>query len=146
MSPAALAGSSQLDPGKSLSFQYSLGLSLQPTEPWSIELSYEREKLRRNDNRLTAFDSNIYSFRSTYQFTRFTFTRIRVDYETVDGTINSQLVFGWNPNPGTAFYVGYNDNSNYRAFNEFLGRFDEGFRRDGRRVFIRMSYLFRKSL
>lgn len=146
VSPAALAGSSQLDPGKSLSFQYSLGLSLQPTEPWSIELSYEREKLRRNDNRLTAFDSNIYSFRSTYQFTRFTFTRIRVDYETVDGTINSQLVFGWNPNPGTAFYVGYNDNSNYRAFNEFLGRFDEGFRRDGRRVFIRMSYLFRKSL
>lgn len=145
VSPAALLGSSQLDPGKGLSFSYDVGIDLQPTDPWSIELSYEREKLRRNDNKLTAFDSNIYSLRSTYQFTRFIFTRVRMDYETVDGTINSQLLFGWSPNPGTAFYVGYNDNSNYRAFNEFRNRFDEGFRQDGRRFFIRFSYLFRRS-
>ena len=146
VAPAALLGSSRLDPGKGFSFQYKLGLGLQPTEPWSVKLSYEREKLRRNDNKLTAFDSNIYSLRSTYQFTRFIFTRVRLDYETVDGTINSQLLFGWSPNPGTAFYAGYNDNSNYRAFNEFRDRFDDGFRRDGRRFFIRMAYLFRKSL
>lgn len=146
VSPAALAGNSKLDPGKAFSFQYSVDLNLQPTEPWSIELKYKREKLRRNDNRLIAFDSNIYSLRSTFQFTRFVFTRVRLDYETVDGTINSQLLFGWSPNPGTAFYLGYNDNSNYRAFNEFRDRFDEGFRRDGRRFFIRMSYLFRKSI
>ncbi len=145
VSPAALAGSSKLDPGPAFSYQYDFGIDLQPTEPWSIELSYEREKLRRNDNKLTAFDSNIYSLRTTYQFTRFTFTRIRLDYETVDGSINSQLLFGWSPNPGTAFYVGYNDNSNYRAFNEFRDRFDDGFRRDGRRFFIRISYLFRRS-
>lgn len=146
ISPAALAGNSKLDPGSAFSFQYTFGVSLQPTEPWSVEMSYEREKLRRNDNKLTAFDSNIYSLRSTYQFTRFIFTRIRLDYETVDATINSQLLLGWSPNPGTAFYVGYNDNSNYRAFNEFRDRFDEGFRRDGHRFFIRMAYLFRKSL
>lgn len=142
-----------LDPGKALSFKYEIGVGLQPTDPWSVELSYERERLRRNDNKLVAFDSNIYSLRSTYQFTRFIFTRVRMDYETVDGTINSQLLFGWSPNPGTAFYVGYNDNSNYRAYNQFLSDpdrlvriFDDGFRRDGRRFFIRMSYLFRKSI
>lgn len=137
-----------LDPGKALSIEYEIGLGLQPTDPWSVELSYGRERLRRNDNRLVAFDSNIYSLRSTYQFTRFTFTRIRMDYETVDGTINSQLLFGWSPNPGTAFYVGYNDNSVYRGWNEFRSpnQFDDGFRRDGRRFFVRMSYLFRKSL
>jgi hypothetical protein len=148
VSPAALLGSSQLDPGPALNFGYGLSVNLQPTDPWSLELGYEREKLRRNDNKLTAFDSNIYSLRSTYQFTRFTFTRVRMDYETVDGTINSQLLFGWSPNPGTAVYVGYNDNSNYRAFNEFRtpNQFDDGFRRDGRRFFIRMSYLFRKSI
>lgn len=145
VSPAALLGSSKLDPGKGFSFGYELELGLQPTDPWSIELNYERTKLRRNDNKLTAFDSNIYSLRSTYQFTRFTFMRTRLDYETVDGTINSQLLFGWNPSPGTAFYVGYNDNSNYRAFNDFRNRFDEGFRQDGRRFFIRLSYLFRRS-
>jgi hypothetical protein len=145
VSPAALSGSSQLDPGKGFKFSYAVGVDLQPTDPWSIELSYEREKLKRYDTRLTAFDSNIYSLRSTYQFTRFTFARVRMDYETIDGTINSQILFGWSPNPGTAFYVGYNDNSNYRAYNEFLNRFDEGFRRDGRRFFIRISYLFRRS-
>lgn len=146
VSPAALLGSSKLDPGKSFGFNYDVRLSLQPTDPWSIELKYEREKLTRNDTKLTAFDSNIYSLRSTYQFTRFTFMRTRLDYETIDGTINSQLLLGWSPNPGTAFYVGYNDNSNYRAFNEFRNRFDDSFRQDGRRFFIRMSYLFRKSL
>jgi len=146
VSPAALLGSTKLDPGTGLSFSYEVELGLQPTDPWSLELSYSREKLRRNDNKLIAFDSNIYSFRSTYQFTRFIFTRVRMDYETIDGTINSQLLFGWSPNPGTAFYAGYNDNSNYRAFNEFRNRFDDGFRQDGRRFFIRLSYLFRKSL
>jgi hypothetical protein len=145
VSPAALSGSSQLDPGKGFKFSYAVGVDLQPTDPWSIEFRYEREKLKRYDTRLTAFDSNIYSLRSTYQFTRFTFARVRMDYETIDGTINSQILFGWSPNPGTAFYVGYNDNSNYRAYNEFLNRFDEGFRRDGRRFFIRISYLFRRS-
>ena len=69
-----------------------------------------------------------------------------MDYETIKGTLNSQLLLGWSPNPGTAFYVGYNDNSSYRAFNEFRGRFDDGLRQDGRRFFIRVSYLFRKSV
>lgn len=146
VSPAALAGSSQLDPGPGLSFAYGLGVELQPSEPWNIELRYTRDKLRRNDTKRTAFDANIYSLRSTYQFTRFTFARVRMDFETIDGSVNSQLLFGWSPNPGTAVYVGYNDNSNYRAFNAFRNQFDEGFRRDGRTFFLRMSYLFRKSI
>ena len=146
VSPASLAGSTKLDPGAGFNFVYDVGLGLQPTNPWSIELKYQREKLTRNDTKLTAFDSNIYSLRSTYQFSRFTFMRTRLDYETIGGTINSQILFGWSPNPGTAFYVGYNDNSNYRGFNDFRNRFDDAFRRDGRRFFIRMSYLFRRSI
>ena len=144
--PGCVIAEPARDPGKALDISYEIGVDLQPTDPWSIELGYEREKLKRNDNKLTAFDSNIYSLRSTYQFTRFIFTRVRMDYETVDGTLNSQILFGWSPNPGTAFYIGYNDNSNYRAYNEFRNRFDDSFRRDGRRFFIRMSYLFRKSV
>ncbi len=135
----------KIDPGKAFNFSYGADIDLQPVDAWSISASYKREKLRRNDNKLTAFDSNIFSFRSTYQFTRFTFVRTRIDYETVGGTINSQLLFGWSPNPGTAFYVGYNDSSNYRGFNDFRNDFDKGFRQDGRRFFIRMSYLFRRS-
>jgi len=146
VSPAALLGDSRLDPGTGFSLSYGLGLDLQPIDAWSVSLNYERNRLRRNDTKLTAFDSNIYSLNSTYKFTPFIFMRTRMDYETVDGTINSQILFGWNPSPGKAFYVGYNDNSNYRAYNDYRNRFDEGFRRDGRRFFIRFSYLFRKSI
>ncbi len=145
VSPAALLGSSKLDPGPGFSLSYDAGISLQPTDPWSIGVRFQREKLTRNDTKLTVYDSNIYSLRSTYQFTRFTFARARMDYETVGGSINSQVLLGWSPNPGTAFYAGYNDNSNYRAFNGFRNRFDDGLRQDGRRFFIRVSYLFRRS-
>jgi ribosome modulation factor len=146
VSPAALLGIDRQDPGEGFLFNYNIGLELQPTDPWSVELNYERQKLKRNDTGLTAFDSNIFSLRSTYQFTRFTFLRTRMDYDTVDGSMNSQFLFGWSPNPGTAIYAGYNDNSSYRGFNEFKNQFDNGFRRDGSRFFIRLSYLFRKSL
>ncbi len=134
-----------LDPGKGFLLRFETGINLQPADPFNIRFNYDRRRLKRNDNGRVAFDSNILSLRSTYQFTRFIFTRLRVDYESVRGTVNSQLLFGWNPSPGTAFYVGYNDNSLYKGFNDFNGRFDEGFRRDGRSFFIRMSYLFRKS-
>jgi hypothetical protein len=148
VSPAFLADEEEkrFDPGKGFNFGYEIVLDLTPVDPWTVSLSYEREKLKRNDTKLTAFDSNIFSLRSTYQFTRFTFARARWDYQMLDGGINGQLLFGWTPNPGTAFYVGYNDNLFYQGFNDFTGDFDSGFRRDGRRFFIRFSYLFRRSL
>ncbi|MGI8668737.1 MAG: DUF5916 domain-containing protein [Aridibacter sp.] len=134
-----------IDPGKGLSFDYEFNVNLQPTDPLNIRVSYERTKLTRFDTNLTAFDANVFSLRSTYQFTRFIFARARWDYETVEGTLNGQMLFGWNPSPGTAFYIGYNDNSFYRGYNNFINDFDTGFRRDGRSFFIRASYLFRKS-
>ncbi len=134
-----------LDPGKGLRYGYEVGVNLQPTDPLNIRFGYERTKLTRNDTGLTAFDANIFTLRPVYQFTRFIFTRARFDYLTIDGTFNSQIVFGWTPNPGTAFYFGYNDNSFYKGYNRFTDQFDPGFRRDGRSFFIRASYLFRKS-
>ncbi|MEZ5424832.1 MAG: DUF5916 domain-containing protein [Pyrinomonadaceae bacterium] len=134
-----------LDPGKGLLFDMEAGLTLRPTDPLNIRLSYERSRLTRRDTKLTAFDANIFSFRTTYQFTRFIFTRVRWDYETIENSINGQMLFGWNPNPGTAFYLGYNDNLLHRGYNRFNDTFDPGLRRDGRSFFIRFSYLFRKS-
>ena len=52
---------------------------------------------------------------------------------------------GYTPNPGTAFYVGYNDDLNRNGFNPFTGQLEPGFRRNGRIFFIKMSYLFRRS-
>ncbi len=133
------------DPGKGFVMRYEFSADLQPTDPWNVTFSYKHRKLTRNDTDLVAYDSNIYTIRSVYQFTRFTFARIRWDYETVYNTINGQVLFGWSPNPGTAFYVGYNDNLVYQGYNPYTGYFDGGLRRDGRSFFVRASYLFRKS-
>lgn len=135
----------RLDPGKGFRLRYEFDVNLQPTDPLNIRFSYNRTKLTRYDTDLTAFDANIFTLRSTYQFTRFIFARSRWDYETVQGSLNGQMLFGWTPSPGTAFYVGYNDNSFYKGYNYFTDAFDPDFRRDGRSFFIRASYLFRKS-
>jgi len=56
-----------------------------------------------------------------------------------------QFLFGWTPNPGTAFYLGYNDDINRHGFNPFSGQLEPGLRRNNRTFFIKMSYLFRRS-
>ncbi len=93
-----------------------------------------------------AFDENIVSLRSTYQFTRFIFARGRLDYDTLAANVKAQFLFGYTPNPGTALYIGYNDDLNRNGFNPFSGQLEPGFRRNGRTLFIKLSYLFRRSL
>jgi hypothetical protein len=83
--------------------------------------------------------------RTTYQFTRFTFARARVDYSTLNARPRGQFLLGWMPNPGTAFYVGYNDDLNYNGFGSFSGQLEPGLRRNGRTFFVKMSYLIRRS-
>lgn len=134
-----------LDPGKGWQFDANVGGEYKPVDPLRISLDYTKSRLRRNDNSRVAYDTNIFSLRSTYQFTRFLFTRLRVDYDTLNANTSGQFLFGWNPNPGTAFYVGYNDNFNYRGFSPFSNQLEQGFERNSRTFFIRASYLFRKS-
>jgi hypothetical protein len=59
--------------------------------------------------------------------------------------VRGQFLFGWTPNPGTSFYVGYNDDMNRNGFNPFTGQLEPGFRRNGRTFFIKMSYLIRRT-
>ena len=146
VSPAALANpSAALDPGPGGFWDVELSAGLQPTNELNFSLSFVKNRLTRNDTGLLAFDDNIYALRSTYQFTRFVFLRARVDYETLTSNIRGQFLLGWTPNPGTAFYLGYNDDLNRNGFNPFTGQLEPGFRRNGRTFFIKMSYLFRKS-
>jgi hypothetical protein len=135
----------QLDPGSGWQFDMNLGFEYKPTEPLRISMDYTKSRLTRNDNKKTAYDTNIFTVRSTYQFTRFIYVRARWDYDTLNSNASGQLLFGWNPNPGTAFYVGYNDNFNYKGYSPFTGQFEPGFERNSRTFFIRASYLFRKS-
>jgi hypothetical protein len=134
-----------LDPGPGETINFEASGSYQPTDEMRFQLSYTKVRLRRNDTKLLAFDENIISLRGTYQFTRFMFARARLDYDSIASNVKGQFLFGWTPNPGTAFYAGYNDDLNRSGFNPFSGKLEPGFRRNGRTIFIKMSYLFRKS-
>ena len=144
ISPPAVCLALQ-DPGPGSEFNMDLNLSYQPTNALSMSLDYNKDRLRRKDTQLVAFDDNIYSFRATYQFTRFVFARGRIDFDSLSSNYKGQFLFGWTPKPGTAFYVGYNDDINRNGFSPFTGQLEPGFRRNGRTFFIKMSYLFRKS-
>lgn len=134
-----------LDPGPGFQFDFQMGVDLKPIDPLSISVSYSKSQLTRNDTNKVAFDSNIFTLRSTYKFDRFTYIRARWDYDSLNSNASGQFLFGWNPNPGTAFYVGYNDNFNYNGFSPITGHFEPRFERNSRTFFIRASYLFRKS-
>jgi hypothetical protein len=141
----AFAPPPRLDPGTGRQFDVNFGFEYKPIDPFRVALDYTKSKLKRDDTGRIAYDTNIFSLRSTYSFTRFTYIRARWDYDTLSSNVSGQLLFGWNPNPGTAFYAGYNDNFNYNGFNPFTNQGEPGFARNSRTFFIRASYLFRKS-
>jgi len=137
----------QQDPGPGKSFSGGAWMELKPTNDLRFSSDYQKARLNRNDTNKRAFDSDVLSIKSTYQFSRFVYIRARLDYQS-DGFENGyagQILFGWNPSPGKALYIGYNDNFSYNGINPFTGNFQPGFARDSRTFFIRASYLFRKS-
>jgi hypothetical protein len=147
VSPAALllGQRAPLDPGRGGLMQFSGGVTYQPTNELRMSLNLTKQRLRRYDTGLVAFDVNILTFRGTYQFTKATFARAILDYQTSNSRLRSQLLFGWTPSPGTAFYAGYNDDMQYNFQNPITGAYTPGLRRNGRTFFIKMAYLFRKS-
>lgn len=133
------------DPGPGNQLHLEGNLTFQPTNAWHNSLSVSKDRLVRYDTNRVAFDDNIVSLRSTYQFTRYTFFRARIDFESIESRVRGQFLLGWTPNPGTAFYLGYNDDLSHNGFSPFTGQLEPGFRRNGRTFFIKLSYLFRHS-
>jgi hypothetical protein len=148
VSPSALqyGPDAPLDPGPGKEWRVEADGSYQPTDALHLSINFNKDRLVRNDTGRTAFDDNIVSLRGTYQFTRFWFARARIDYTTLGANARGQFLLGWTPNPGTTFYVGYNDDMNRNGLNPFSGQLEPGFRRNGRLFFIKMSYLFRRSI
>ena len=134
-----------LDPGAGDLWNIQAGTTFQPSGTLRTSLDLTKQRLVRDDTNGVAFDETIVTSRTTYQFTRFTFARARVDYSALNSRLRGQFLLGWTPNPGTAFYVGYNDDMTRDGFNPFTGQLEPGFRRNGRTFFVKMSYLIRRS-
>jgi hypothetical protein len=147
ISPAALllGEDAPLDPGRGNLLQLNGEIFYQATNELKASVRFVKERLVRHDNGLVAFDINIVTARGTYQFTKATFARLIVDYNTLDSQMRAQALLGWTPSPGTSFYVGYNDDLNYASPNPFGTDIIPGFRRNSRSLFIKGSYLIRKS-
>jgi hypothetical protein len=142
---ALLNPNNGFDPGPGNQLFIDSSFRYQPTTAFQTQLNYNKRRLVRHDTGLVAFDDNIFSSRSTYQFSRNTFARLRLDYSTLNKHLRPQFVLGWTPNPGTALYIGYNDDVSYNGYNPFTGQFEPGLQGNGRSFFIKASYLFRKS-
>ena len=147
VSPAALDNpDAPFDPGLGNTRDIHASVTYRPTENLSCALDYLSSYLFRLDTGRVAYDQKIYSLKTTYQFTRFTFARARMDYDTVRANVSGQFLMGWTPSPGTAFYAGYNDDLALNGFSPFTDRPEPGLHRNGRTFFIKMSYLFRRSI
>ncbi|MEW6130311.1 MAG: DUF5916 domain-containing protein [Acidobacteriota bacterium] len=147
VSPAALLDpNATLDPGAANGWSSEVSFNYKPTAALEVEFEYSRSSLKRNDTSHTVYVSNIYTTFAKYQFTRYLYARAIVDYSTLESQVRGQYLFGWTPNPGTAFYFGYNDAMNYNGFSPFTGHLERGFRLQNRTFFIKASYLFRKSI
>jgi Domain of unknown function (DUF5916)/Carbohydrate family 9 binding domain-like len=147
VSPAALADpTAPLDPGPATSSYYQAKLEWKPTDAFRTSFSYTKSRLVRDDTRLTVFDQDLYSLQTTRQFGRFGFCRVRADVDSLESRIRAQVVAGWTPNPGTAIYVGYDDEMRHNGFNPLTGVPEPGLIRSGRTLFLKLSYLLRRSL
>lgn len=133
------------DPGPGHQIIIQSTIRYQPTTALQTQLNFNKIKLRRDDTGLIAFDDNIFSSRSTYQFSRYTFARVRLDYSSLSRRFRPQVVVGWTPNPGTAFYVGYNDDQSFNGFNPYTGQYEPRLHGNGRTFYIKASYLFKRS-
>ncbi|HEX6045601.1 MAG TPA: DUF5916 domain-containing protein [Pyrinomonadaceae bacterium] len=142
--PAVCTAVAPLDPGAGKLTQFNAGVTYQPTNELRASFSVNSQQLKRYDTDRYAYKINILTLRGTYQFTKATFTRLILDYNTLDSRLRAQALFGWTPSPGTAFYAGYNDDLNYDTLHPFTRQIVPGFRRNSRTVFIKMSYLIRR--
>ncbi len=147
VSPAALVNpNAPLDPGPGKALNMTASATYQPIDALRVSLDYTKSRLVRNDIKRVAFDQNLYSLRTNYYFTRFTFARTRLDYDTMIANVRGQFLLGWTPNPGTALYMGYNEDLNYDGFNSFTNHYEPGLRRNSRVFFMKFSYLLRHGL
>ena len=147
VSPAALADpNAPLDPGTGSTFDATLNVEWTPVAAVRVNAGYTKSRLRRNDSGRIAYNENLWSGETVLQFGSFAFVRFRADYRTSRSNLRTQFLAAWTPSPGTAVYLGYDDDLNHDGFSPFTGIQEPGWQRNARTLFLKMSWLFRRTL
>lgn len=145
-------------------------IGVKPSARLQIDNTYILERIVNGANHHAVFNSHIIRSRVNYQFTRELSLRVISQYNgvlansnytslTTQKNMNFDVLLTYLLHPGTAIYVGYNSNlenvdpglcAHLPGTNECdpngvgLVRTRSQFTNDGRQLFIKMSYLFRR--
>lgn len=141
--------------------------TLQPFRQLTDDNTYLLDRDRSVANHALVYESQTFRSKINYQFTRSLSARVIVEYDSTLANpretslkrtkqVGTEALFTWLPHPGTAIYVGYNNdlqNLDRRLCNRMpSGGCNpddttvpraEGFLNDGRQIFVKASYLFR---
>ena len=140
--------------------------TLQPCRHITADQTYLLDHDREDHTGTFVYESQVMRSKINYQFTRSLSARVIVEYDstlanaaitTLQRTkqVQTQALFTWLPHPGTAIYVGWNNdlqNYNHTLCARLGGTCDPtqpilprapGYLNDGRQFFIKASYLLR---
>lgn len=144
VSPTAIADpAAPLDPGSGDTQTAILTVRWQPTQRWVATLAISRDRLRRDDTGLDAYRSTLGSLRLERHFSRSTFLRLRVDHDSLVAKTTAEVLFSYEPRPGTALHLGVEERGSRDGFDPVSGRRESGWREEGRSAFVKLSHTLR---
>jgi hypothetical protein len=142
-------------------------ITIQPLRQLTADNVYLLDRDHSVANGAFVYESQTLRTKVNYQFTRALSARVIVEYDSTLANpaetslqrtkqIGTEALFTWLPHPGTAVYIGYNNdlqNLDRRLCKAFPGGVCDddntvaprsaSFLNDGRQIFIKASYLFR---
>lgn len=141
--------------------------TLQPLKQLTMDNTYLLDRDFAVSNNAFVYESQTFRTKVNYQFTRAISARVIVEYDSTLANpmetslqrrkqVGTQALLTWLPHPGTAVYIGYN-NDLQNLDRTLCNRLPSGvcdpnnsgvprspqYLNDGRQVFIKASYLFR---
>ena len=141
--------------------------TLQPLRQLTADNTYLLDRDHSVANGALVYETQTFRTKVNYQFTRAISARVIVEYDTTLANpsetsllrtkeVGTEALFTWLPHPGTAIYIGYN-NDMQNLDRALCNRLPGGacdpdntvapraphFLNDGRQIFIKASYLFR---
>jgi hypothetical protein len=140
--------------------------TLQPFRQLTADQTYLLDRDHDAHNNAFVYESQVLRTKLNYQFTRALSARVIVEYDSTLANpaetslartkqVQTQALITWLPHPGTAIYVGWNNdlqNYDHTLCAKLGGTCDPtepilprgpGYLNDGRQFFVKVSYLFR---
>jgi hypothetical protein len=142
-------------------------LTLQPIRQLTADNTYLLDRDHSVANGAFVYEAQTFRTKINYQFTRALSARVIVEYDSTlvnaketslsrTKQVQSEALITWLPHPGTAVYIGYN-NDLQNLDRSLCNRLNNGncdpdnttaprainFLNDGRQIFVKASYLFR---